>query len=354
MASVSVMEMQYPSSYINDPTTARLSSSIGVTGASLLSSLPIPLSLQSMSSSQPHHNKGSNNMNLLMNGGSACAPFMTLQSPSPTQPILTFRSSSTRAPLPSTSQSSITTATSRPPASSLGTLPPSDDVVPSFASFTPPAPTTQVFSTLLPPASLIDAPTPYPPMTLMDNLQSTTTTSPLNEVTSSCSLSSLSVNSNNNNASSSSSLLVSSTTTPSIVSSNVAGASLSLQCPIELSPLAGYRSSSTISAKSSSSSKHLSSSSSSSSSNSNGNSNGATKHERGRAVVIGMAFVTEEESILMTAGQKSQTSAAAVRDRARLLQLQEDGFDIIVRNGGSLLRVGIVLYLLMCIWMCGK
>jgi hypothetical protein len=49
-----------------------------------------------------------------------------------------------------------------------------------------------------------------------------------------------------------------------------------------------------------------------------------------RSLVMGMAFVTELEAAQMVATAKKNTSSAPARDRSRLLQLQKDGFDIIV------------------------
>jgi hypothetical protein len=50
----------------------------------------------------------------------------------------------------------------------------------------------------------------------------------------------------------------------------------------------------------------------------------------GRAAVIGMAFVTAEVAAKMEDNAAGGTSAAAARDRARLVQLELAGFDIVV------------------------
>ena len=51
-----------------------------------------------------------------------------------------------------------------------------------------------------------------------------------------------------------------------------------------------------------------------------------------RTLVFGMAFVTEKEANAMSASTAKDTSAAPTRDRARLLALQSDGYDIIVTS----------------------
>ena len=56
---------------------------------------------------------------------------------------------------------------------------------------------------------------------------------------------------------------------------------------------------------------------------------------RRRALVLGMAFVTAEESSKAKRLAKKDTSNASCRDRARLLSLQSLGYDVMTWNNGK-------------------